>query len=101
MNKILNQREQLMHDIETILAGFDVDEQNELAQKLCDAVIKNFPTEHVQGENDDIMILSKTAYNKGFADAMSGHGFYRIYKDEKRHADYSHGFQMGIQEYES
>ena len=54
MNKILNQREQLMHDIETILEGFDVDEQNELAQKLCDAVIKNFPTEHVQGENQEL-----------------------------------------------
>ncbi len=45
MNKILNQREQLMDDIETILAGFDVDEQDELAEKLCDAVIKNFPAE--------------------------------------------------------
>ena len=45
MKKILNQREQLMDDIETILAGFDVDEQDEIAEKLCDAVIKNFPAE--------------------------------------------------------
>ena len=54
-----------------------------------------------QANGDDIMILSRTAYNKGFADAMSGDNFHRIYKDDKRHADYSHGFQMGIQEYES
>lgn len=54
-----------------------------------------------QATGDDIMILSRTAYNKGFADAMSGDNFHRIYKDDKRHADYSHGFQMGIQEYES
>jgi hypothetical protein len=55
----------------------------------------------LRAESEDVMILSRTAYNKGFSDAMSGDNFKRIYKDEERHADYSHGFQMGIQEYES
>jgi|TARA_R100000455_G_scaffold16912_1_gene8204 hypothetical protein len=52
--------------------------------------------------SEDTMILSKTAYNKGFADAMSGHGYSCPYstKDE-RAADYAFGFQMGIKEYES
>lgn len=52
----------------------------------------------------DVMILSKTAYNKGFADAMSGDNFNPPYKhktDPDRHADYAFGFQMGIKEYES
>jgi hypothetical protein len=52
----------------------------------------------------DVMILSKTAYNKGFADAMSGDNFNPPYKhktDPDRHADYSFGFQMGCKEYES
>ena len=50
----------------------------------------------------DIMILSKTAYNKGFADAMSGDNYSCPYstKDE-RAADYAFGFQMGTKEYES
>tara|TARA_Y100000114_G_C11754104_1_gene325937 strand:- start:678 stop:962 length:285 start_codon:yes stop_codon:yes gene_type:complete len=50
----------------------------------------------------DVMILSKTAYNKGFADAMSGDNYNCPYstKDE-RAADYAFGFQMGIKEYES
>jgi hypothetical protein len=51
----------------------------------------------------DVMILSKTAYNKGFADAMSGDNFNPPYKhktDPDRHADYSFGFQMGCKEYE-
>lgn len=50
----------------------------------------------------DIMILSKTAYNKGFADAMSGDNYSCPYstKDE-RSADYAFGFQMGTKEYES
>mgnify|MGYP000453835092 FL=1 len=50
----------------------------------------------------DIMILSKTAYNKGFTDAMSGDNYKSPYstKDE-RSADYAIGFQIGIKEYES
>jgi hypothetical protein len=50
----------------------------------------------------DVMILSKTAYNKGFTDAMSGDNYKSPYstKDE-RSADYAFGFQMGIKEYES
>jgi hypothetical protein len=50
----------------------------------------------------DVMILSKTAYNKGFADAMSGDNYNCPYstKDE-RNADYAFGFQMGCKEYES
>ena len=51
---------------------------------------------------EDTMILSQTAYNKGFADAMSEDNFNPPYstKDE-RHADYSFGFQMGVKEYDS
>ena len=50
---------------------------------------------------EDMMILSQTAYNKGFADAMSGDNYSCPYstKDE-RAADYAFGFQMGIKEYE-
>ena len=49
----------------------------------------------------DVMLLSQTAYNKGFADAMSGDNYNSPYstKDE-RSADYAMGFQMGIKEYE-
>jgi|TARA_R100000951_G_scaffold105921_1_gene100028 hypothetical protein len=50
----------------------------------------------------DIMILSMTAYNSGFSDAMSGDPYNSPYttKDE-RSADYALGFQIGINEYES
>lgn len=50
----------------------------------------------------DVMILSKTAYNTGFSDAMSGDPYNSPYttKDE-RSADYAIGFQIGIKEYES
>jgi hypothetical protein len=56
----------------------------------------------IRAKSEDIMILSQTAYNKGFSDAMSGVNFKPPYstKDE-RHADYSFGFQMGLKEYES
>jgi len=52
----------------------------------------------------DIMIMSRTAYNKGFSDGMSGENFNPPYKrksDPDRHADYSFGFQLGCEEYES
>lgn len=50
----------------------------------------------------DIMILSMTAYNTGYSDAMSGDPFKSPYttKDE-RSLDYSFGFQMGLGEYKS
>ena len=50
----------------------------------------------------DIMILSMTAYNTGFSDAMSGDPYNSPYttKDE-RSADYAFGFQIGTKEYES
>lgn len=50
----------------------------------------------------DIMILSMTAYNTGYSDAMSGDPFKSPYttKDE-RNADYAFGFQIGLKEYES
>tara|TARA_R100001163_G_C4979668_1_gene136299 strand:+ start:141 stop:422 length:282 start_codon:yes stop_codon:yes gene_type:complete len=55
----------------------------------------------LRAESEDIMILSQTAYNKGFSDAMSGDNFKSPYstKDE-RHADYSFGFTIGLKEYE-
>ena len=55
----------------------------------------------LRAESEDIMILSQTAYNKGFSDAMSGDNFKSPYstKDE-RHDDYSFGFTMGLKEYE-
>ncbi len=50
----------------------------------------------------------RTAYNKGFADAMKDDiyseepSFNPPYKiDDDRHADYSFGFQMGVKEYDS
>ena len=50
----------------------------------------------------DIMILSMTAYNTGYSDAMSGDNYNSPYstKDE-RSADYAFGFQIGTKEYES
>ncbi len=45
------------------------------------------------------MIISRTAYNKGYSDAMNGYRCYRIYKDDERHADYSFGFDVGLNEY--
>ncbi len=45
------------------------------------------------------MIISRTAYNKGFSDAMNEYSFHRIYKDDERHADYSFGFDVGLNEY--
>jgi len=56
----------------------------------------------LRATSEDTMILSQTAYNKGFSDAMSGDNFKPPYstKDE-RHADYSFGFQMGVKEYDS
>lgn len=58
----------------------------------------------LRATSEDTMILSRTAYNKGFSDAMSGDNFNPPYKhktDPDRHADYSFGFQMGCKEYES
>lgn len=54
----------------------------------------------IRAESEDIVVLSQTAYNKGFSDAMSGDNFKRIYKDEERHGHYSIGFTMGLKEYE-
>jgi hypothetical protein len=53
-------------------------------------------------ESEDMMILSQTAYNRGFSDGMSGDNYNSPYstKDE-RSADYAFGFQMGTKEYES
>jgi hypothetical protein len=50
----------------------------------------------------DIMILSRTAYNKGFSDGMSGDNYNSPYstKDE-RSADYTFGFDAGTKELES
>ncbi|MAL88143.1 MAG: hypothetical protein CL683_04510 [Brevundimonas sp.] len=36
--------EQLMHDIDTILEGFDIEEKERLKDILCDAVLSNFPS---------------------------------------------------------
>ncbi len=56
----------------------------------------------LRATSEDTMILSRTAYNKGFADAMSGDNFNPPYEiKDDRHADYSFGFQMGCKEYES
>tara|TARA_R110002020_G_scaffold284030_1_gene499655 strand:+ start:283 stop:564 length:282 start_codon:yes stop_codon:yes gene_type:complete len=56
----------------------------------------------LRATSEDTMILSRTAYNKGFSDAMSGDNFNPPYKiKDDRHADYSFGFQMGCKEYES
>lgn len=47
LNQLLNQREQLMEDIETIVEGnFNECSQwhkQDVTRMLCDAVIKNFP----------------------------------------------------------
>jgi hypothetical protein len=53
-------------------------------------------------QSEDMMILSQTAYNRGFSDGMSGDNYNSPYstKDE-RSADYAFGFQMGTKEYES
>tara|TARA_Y100000114_G_C11740516_1_gene318676 strand:- start:233 stop:376 length:144 start_codon:yes stop_codon:yes gene_type:complete len=40
----LERREQMMHDIETIVEGFGYFD-SQLVERLCDAVIKNFPIE--------------------------------------------------------
>ena len=44
--EMLTQREQLMEDIDAIVDCFDRDTESndELVLRLCDAVIKNFPT---------------------------------------------------------
>ena len=50
--EMLTQREQLMEDIDSIIDGFFIDtyegqypeERDELTRMLCDAVVKNFPT---------------------------------------------------------
>ena len=39
----LERREQLQHDIETIVEGFGYFD-SQLVQHLCDAVVKNFPS---------------------------------------------------------
>ena len=55
----------------------------------------------LRAESEDIMIISQTAYNKGFSDAMSGDPFNSPYRTkDERHADYSMGFTMGLKEYE-
>ena len=48
----------------------------------------------------DIMILSMTAYNTGYSDAISGDAYNCPYttKDE-RSADYAFGFEIGLKEY--
>jgi len=58
----------------------------------------------LRAESEGSMILSRSAYDKGFSDAMSGDNFNSPYKfkdDPDRHADYSFGFQIGCKEYES
>ena len=44
--EMLMQREQLMEDIDAIVDCFDRDTESndELVLRLCDAVVKNFPT---------------------------------------------------------
>jgi len=44
--EMLTQREQLMEDIDAIVDCFDRDTESndELVLRLCDAVVKNFPT---------------------------------------------------------
>ena len=46
------------------------------------------------------MILSMTAYNTGYSDAISGDAYNCPYttKDE-RSADYAFGFEIGLKEY--
>jgi hypothetical protein len=56
----------------------------------------------LRAESEGTMILSRTAYNKGFSDAMAGDNFNPPYKiNDDRHADYSFGFQIGCKEYEA
>tara|TARA_X000001382_G_C3175783_1_gene180967 strand:+ start:691 stop:978 length:288 start_codon:yes stop_codon:yes gene_type:complete len=58
----------------------------------------------LRAESEDSMILSRTAYDRGFSDAMQGDNFnspYSYKNNPNRHADYSFGFQIGINEYES
>ena len=65
MNEIINQREQLMHDIETILDGnfYECPESDkqDVIRKLCDAVVTNFPINN--NKNEDIYMQSNN-FNK-------------------------------------
>ena len=92
MNKIINQ---LYTEVQNALNEPEPHDYYERLERI-ETLVKR-----LRATSEDTMILSRTAYNKGFSDAMSGDNFQRIYKDDKRHADYSFGFQMGVKEYES
>lgn len=95
MNTIINQ---LHTEVQNALNETEPHDYYERLERM-ESLVKR-----LRVTSEDTMILSRTAYNKGFADAMSGDNFNPPYKhssDPDRHADYSFGFQMGCKEYES
>jgi len=95
MNKIINQ---LYTEVQNALNEPEPHDYYERLERI-EALVKR-----LRATSEGSMILCRTAYNKGFADAMSGDNFnppYKFKDDPDRHADYSFGFQMGVKEYES
>ena len=90
MNKIITQLEVEAQDALNEPEPHDYYERPERIQALVKKLRK---------KAGDAMIISRTAYNKGYSDAMNEYSFHRIYKDDERHADYSFGFDVGLNEY--
>ena len=99
MKKIINQ---LYTEVQNALNEPEPHDYYERLERI-EALVKR-----LRATSEGSMILCRTAYNKGFADAMKDDiyseepSFNPPYKiDDDRHADYSFGFQMGVKEYES
>jgi len=93
MNTIINE---LHTEVQNALNETEPHDYYERLERM-DALVKKLRT-----TSKDTMVLSRTAYNKGFSDGMSGDNYNSPYstKDE-RSADYTFGFDAGTKELES
>ena len=90
MNTIINQ---LHTEVQNALNETEPHDYYERLERM-DALVKK-----LRATSKDTMFLSRTAYNKGFSDGMSGDNYNSPYstKDE-RSADYAIGFDAGTKE---